>query len=80
MAEIDIYNTSAMQPPVGKETNFASHDSQASAIVITIVLCLAVSAFACGIRVFTKAYVMRQMQVEDCKCFHTDHYLYTASY
>jgi len=63
----DINDIPAMVPPPGVQPNFDNpetlHDPMLSTAIITTILLVTVV----GVRIFTKAYIMRDMKLEDCK-------------
>lgn len=70
--EIDIYTTPALHAPDGIESNLVNPYSTHRYLVATSAVCLVFSFLAVTARTFTKAYILRKMEVEDCKSHSID--------
>ena len=66
---VNIYNTPAEAPPPGVVPNLVNPFYQSTDFLVTYILCLAVSAIAAALRVFTKLYLMKQFRAEDCTLY-----------
>ena len=62
-------NFPALAPPPGVVPNFTNPYTTAPPVRIAMAVMVGVATAACIARIFTKAYVMRQFQAEDCKHF-----------
>jgi uncharacterized membrane protein YdjX (TVP38/TMEM64 family) len=69
-AMMDPATTPAMPAPPGEVNNLVDAYSQQGSLIVAAALTLSFSAVFVLIRVFTKAWVMRQMRSEDCKQPH----------
>lgn len=67
MTNIDLDKLPALTPPPGVTPNFVNPYSQGRAIFITTGICVGFVTPAVTIRVFTKAYVIKRVNLEDCK-------------
>jgi hypothetical protein len=72
--EIDIYTTPGLEEPAGITSNLVNPYSTHRELVITSALCLSFALSAVLARIFTKIYVLKKMQIEDCRCFCRDEY------
>ena len=70
---IDIYTTPAGTPPPGVVPNLVNPYYLHTIDLTAHVICLSVSTIAVALRVFTKARVMKQFQVEDCNLYLAHH-------
>ena len=61
------YNTSALEPPPGVIPNYNDPPTIAGALVAGLAIMIATATLAFAARVFTKVYVMKQVQLDDCK-------------
>ena len=57
--------TPALLPPAGVQPNFVDPPSLDSILITTVTLCLALSAVALTMRLYTKARVVQRLEIED---------------
>ena len=62
----DVLAIPAVPPPQGLSSNLINPYSTNSHLIVTYSVCLTVVILSVAIRTFTKAYVLREMRVEDC--------------
>lgn len=63
----ELLNGPAMAPPLGTKPNFVNPPNLEKEFYIDLILCLAISVLVVCMRIWTKARVMRKVQIEDCK-------------
>lgn len=63
----DIYTTPAMEAPPGIDSNLENPYSSHHYLVATSAVCLSLSLSAVIGRTFTKAYLLKNMKIEDCE-------------
>jgi hypothetical protein len=66
MENIDIYTTPALMPPPGHQAFEPNPYTIRPHAIATAVICLTFSVVATSARIFTKAFVLKQMDIEDC--------------
>ena len=66
MAQPNPYNTPALAPPDGKP-NFENPDCEAGAVYAAISILLGASSLLLLARIYTKAFVARHLDPDDCK-------------
>lgn len=69
MASVDIYTTPAGEAPPGYTAGLSETPTQQPGLVAAAAVCLALTTVFIGIRIFTKAYVIGSVKVEDCMSF-----------
>ncbi|KAF2465132.1 uncharacterized protein BDR25DRAFT_295558 [Lindgomyces ingoldianus] len=65
MENVDIHTTPALVPPPGITPNLQNPYSLERYIIATSVICLFLATSATLARTFTKAYILKKMQLED---------------
>ena len=63
---VDPDITPAMPPPDGVIPNFIDPPTIAPSLTVGLVLLCGIATLAFTARMFTRVYVMKQMQLEDC--------------
>ena len=63
---LDPNKTPALQPPLGVVPNFVDPPTILGPFLAGEAVMLAASTLAVSARVFTKAYVMKKVDLEDC--------------
>jgi len=63
----DIHTTPAMKAPPPLESNLVDPYSTHRYLVATAAVCLSLSLSAVVARTFTKAYLLKSVQIEDCE-------------
>lgn len=66
---IDILQRPALPPPPGVVPNFANPDNIRVALIVTSVLCLFISTLSFWIRAYTRFYIFKETEWEDCNFF-----------
>ena len=64
---INLDATPALAPPLGLVPNFVHPYSEARSIYITVGVCTGLVTPALIVRIFTKAYIIKRVNLEDCK-------------
>ena len=64
---VNIHTTPGLEPPPGVTSNLVNPYSIHRYLVATSAICLVISLSAVSARTFTKAYLLKNMQVEDCR-------------
>ncbi len=62
----DLNTTPALAPPPGVVPDFLAPNPMMPSLIATVVICLTLTTLAVMARVYAKAAVMREMQLEDC--------------
>lgn len=75
-----LLNGPAMAPPPGITPNFVNPPNLEKEFYIDLILCLTISVLAVCMRMWTKARVMRKVQIEDCKSMPPADALFFASF
>ncbi|KAK3324969.1 hypothetical protein B0H66DRAFT_587829 [Apodospora peruviana] len=65
MATFSIDDIPAMQPPLGVQPNFDNPETLHPVVVGVAIATMIAMVIVVGIRIFTKAYLMREMKVEE---------------
>lgn len=61
-----------LEPPPGVIPNFTNPpDTQRTAFIVTLVLCLSVTSVFVPLRLYTKLFIVKKPQWEDCKYSET---------
>ena len=74
---INLDELPAMIPPPGVTSNFVTPYSEGRDIYITVAVCIGLITPALLIRLFTKAYLIKRINLEDCELkmlLHHEHY------
>ena len=74
----DINSIPAMQPPPGVIPNFDNPESMHPYVLGVAIGTIAVMVIAISIRVYTKAFIMRDMKWEECTWHHLKHMIYNT--
>ncbi|KAF2011091.1 hypothetical protein BU24DRAFT_427300 [Aaosphaeria arxii CBS 175.79] len=67
MTDYTIYTTPAMTAPDGGQSDLINANSQHPHLIATAATCLALSFIFLASRLFTKAYLLKTLDLEDCK-------------
>ena len=59
--------TPSIPPPPGHQPNFANPECDRDAVYIPLSICTGVATIFFFARAFTKRYVMKAIDIEDCK-------------
>ena len=62
-----LLNGPALAPPAGVIPNFQNPDNLNNFVIPTITLCLTFTTVAVGIRMYTKAFIIRNTALDDCE-------------
>ncbi|KAF1956305.1 hypothetical protein CC80DRAFT_593772 [Byssothecium circinans] len=62
---VDIHTTPAMKAPDGLKSNLVNPVSQHTAVIWTTCICLSLSTLSVMARTFTKAFIKKEMEIED---------------
>ena len=65
--DFDISLIPAMPPPRGMASNFGNPESMDAAVLGVAVSTMVLMSIAVGIRIYTKAVILRDMRAEECK-------------
>ena len=57
----------SIPPPEGQQPNFANPECDRNAVYVSLSICTGVATIFFFARTFTKRYVMKQFDTEDCK-------------
>ena len=66
-SQLDPNDTSILPPPLGVTSNFIDPPIVGPAVAAGLVVLIALATLSFAARAFTKAYVMRKLQVDDCR-------------
>ena len=67
MDSLHLDELPALAPPPGVTPNFVDPPSTAASFAIGLAIMISVATLLFALRMFTRIYVMKQMQLEDCK-------------
>ena len=67
MADLDPNTTPSWKPPPGQTSNLRNPYSLQSYLVATSAICLTLLVFSIAARLFVKGYILKKIQLEDCK-------------
>ena len=67
MASSDPKLTPSIPPPAGRRPNFTDPECYRNAIYISFSICTGVATVLFFARTFTKCYIMKSVDIEDCK-------------
>lgn len=62
-----LLNGPGMAPPPGIKPNFVNPPNLEKEFYIDLILCLTISVLVVGMRMWTKARLVRKVVIEDCK-------------
>ena len=62
-----ILNGPAGTPPVGVTPNFDNPPNTNRFVIITLVFCVLLASLAVLVRMYTKIFLIRSIEYEDCK-------------
>lgn len=62
-----FYELPALEPPPGLTTNFDNPSSTLSSLVAALAIMVSVATIVLAARVYTRFYIMKMHQLEDCK-------------
>ncbi|KAK0716162.1 hypothetical protein B0H67DRAFT_582515 [Lasiosphaeris hirsuta] len=65
MADADFNELPAMIPPPGHTPNFVDPETLHPAVLSVAIVCMTLMTIAVAIRVYTKAFILREMRVEE---------------
>ena len=67
MAPSDSGLVPSIPPPPGQQPNFAEPECDRNAVYIPLSICIGVATIFFFARTFTKRYIMKKFDIEDCK-------------
>jgi hypothetical protein len=67
MSTFDLSSIPAMQPPPGMESNFDNPETMYPIVLGVAIATMTLMTIVVAIRIFTKAFIMRDMRIEECK-------------